>query len=151
MAKDVIPELRSHLLEQAAQPSGRLTPDAAWNAIVAMGSPDLLAHEFRREATAVESGRIGGGFLNALTPTYRAWLWRTAVVLVIVDILFLAGNTVVALLTPALAAASMLSGIVAQVWMAAGILIIYLALALVSNPQGLPLADIFRGFFERPD
>lgn len=151
VAKDVIPELRSHLIEQASQPTGRLTPDAAWNAVVAMGSPDLLAHEFRREATAAEAGRIGGGFLGVLTPVYRAWFWRIAVVLVIVDILFVAYATVVALLTPALAAGSMLSGIVAQVWVAAGIVIAYLALVLASNPQGLPLAEIFRGFIERPD
>lgn len=151
IAKDVIPELRSHLLEQASQPTGRLTPDAAWNAIVAMGSPELLAREFRRESEAGEVDRTGFGFLNVLRPAHRAWFWRIAVVLVIADILWVAYDIVNVFFAPLLAEYWILSAIVAQVWVGAGIAIAYLALVLASNPQGLPLAEIFRGFIERPD
>lgn len=157
IAKDVIPELRSHLLEQASQPSGRLTPDAAWNAVVAMGSPDLLAHEFHREATAAEAGRIGGGFLNALKPVYRAWFWRIALVMVIVDILVIAlkVSQMIAMapfspLEPYVASAIAVI-VELQVWVGAGIAIAYLALVLASNPQGVRLAELFRGLTERPD
>ena len=50
LAAEVIPELRSHLLEQASQPYGRLTTASAWDAVVEMGSPDIVAREVRRES-----------------------------------------------------------------------------------------------------
>jgi len=153
MARDVIPELRSHLLEQASQPKGRLTPDAAWNAVVAMGSPESLAHEFRREATAAETGRIGGGLLSVLKPVYRAWFWRIAVGFVISDVLLLATFAVVAITAwhPITITTVITSGIAWQVWFGAGISIVYLVFLLLSNPRGLPLGEILHSFFERPD
>ena len=58
LAAEVIPELRSHLLEQSSQPHGRLTTASAWEAVVEMGSPDIVAREFRRESEIEEENLV---------------------------------------------------------------------------------------------
>jgi len=151
LAGEVIPELRSHLLEQASQPKGRLTPAAAWEAVVAMGSPDMVAREFRRDSMVSDEQRLAAGFLDALQPQYQAWFWRAVVVLVVVDLLYVAFLATFAVASPHPVIELILAGVVAQIWVATGIGVTYLVLLLLSYPQGPPLADLLRRLFEQPE
>ncbi len=149
VAAEVIPELRSHLLEQASQPSGRLTTAAAWDAVVSMGSPDIVAREFRREKEQSDL-ETAQNFLDALTPQYRQYFWWTIIGIVIADLALIAYLVSVVLLNMSIVPIQfllpyILLGVVAQVWVVAGIIISYLVMLLLSHPSGPPITEILRG------
>ncbi len=152
VAAEVIPELRSHLMEQASQPSGQLTSAGAWDAVVAMGSPDIVAREFRRESETPDIDRAQS-FLEALTPRNRQIFWWVIVGIVIADLVLIAYIVSVVLFnistTPwPVFGPWILTGVVAQVWVFAGIAISYLVLLLLSHPEGAPLMELLRNIFE---
>jgi hypothetical protein len=151
VAAEVIPELRSHLMEQASQPSGELTSAAAWEAVVAMGSPDIVAREFRRESETHDIDRAQS-FLDALTPRYRQMFWWIIVGIVIADLVLIAYIISVVLInittTPwQFFGPWIMTGVVAQVWVFAGIAISYLVMLLLSHPEGAPLSELLRNIF----
>jgi len=152
VATEVIPELRSHLLEQASQPSGRLNPAAAWDAVVSMGSPDIVAREFRREKeqSDIETAQ---NFLDALTPQYRQYFWWTIIGIVIADLALIAYLVSLVLLSISTIPIQFLLpyfllGVVAQVWVFAGFIISYLVMLLLSHPSGPPITEILRGIMQ---
>ncbi len=152
VANEVIPELRSHLLEQASQPSGRLSTAAAWDAVVSMGSPDIVAREFRREKELSDLEKAQG-FIDALTPQYRKYFWWAIIGIVIADLAILAYLISVVLLNISIVPIILLLpyillGAVAQVWVFAGIIISYLVMLLLSHPSGPPLTEILRGIMQ---
>ena len=152
VADEVIPELRSHLLEQASEPSGRITTTAAWDAVVAMGSPDIVAREFRREKeqSDIEMAR---SFLDVLTPQYRQYFWWVIIGIVIADLVLIAYLVTVVLLNMSVVPITLLLpyillGVVAQVWVFAGFIISYLVMLGLSHPSGPPITEIIRGLIE---
>ncbi len=152
VAAEVIPELRSHLMEQASQPSGQLNSAGAWDAVVAMGSPDIVAREFRRESETHDIDRAQS-FLEALTPRNRQIFWWVIVGIVIADLVLIAYIVSVVLInittTPwQVFGPWILTGVVAQVWVFMGIAISYLVLLLLSHPEGAPLMELLRNIFE---
>jgi hypothetical protein len=155
VAAEVIPELRSHLLEQASQPSGRLTTAAAWDAVVSMGSPDIVAREFRREKEQSDIEKAHN-FLDALTPQYRQYFWWIIIGIVIADLALIAYLVSVVLLNMSVVPIIfllpyILLGVVAQVWVFAGIIISYLVMLLLSHPSGPPITEILRGIMQDYD
>ncbi len=152
VSTEVIPELRSHLLEKASQPSGRLTTAAAWDAVVSMGSPDIVAREFRREKEQSDIEKAQS-FLDALTPKHRQYFWWIIIGFVITDLALIAYLVTVVLLNlstvPIMALLPyILLGVVTQVWVFAGIIISYLVMLLLSHPSGPPLTEILRGIMQ---
>lgn len=151
LAAEVIPELRSHLMEQASQPSGRLTGRAAWDAVVSMGSPDIVAREFRRESEAQDAERFQS-FLLALTPQYRQWFWWIIIGIVIADLVVIAYVVSMSLLNVAAGWSVILPfimlGLTAQIWVFAGIAISYLVMLLLSHPEGAPLTELLRNIMQ---
>ncbi len=148
VAAEVIPELRSHLLEQASQPSGRLTTAAAWDAVVAMGSPDIVAREFRREKEESDIETVQN-FLDALTPQNRQYFWWTLIGIVIADLALIAYLASVVLLNLSndpwqFLLPYILLGVAAQIWVVAGIAIAYLVMLALSHPSGPPITEILR-------
>ncbi len=148
VAAEVIPELRSHLLEQASQPSGRLTTAAAWDAVVSMGSPDIVAREFRREKEESDIETVEN-FLDALTPQYRQYFWWSIIGIVIADLALIGFLVTVVLLNMSTVPIQFLLpyiivGVVAQVWVFVGILISYLVMLALSHPSGPPVTEIIR-------
>ncbi|MFX1577644.1 MAG: hypothetical protein ACFFCF_10795 [Promethearchaeota archaeon] len=155
VAAEVIPELRSHLLEQASQPSGHLTTAAAWDAVVSMGSPDIVAREFRREKEQSDIEKAHN-FLDALTPQYRQYFWWIIIGIVIADLALIAYLVSVVLLNMSVVPIIfllpyILLGVVAQVWVFAGIIISYLVMLLLSHPSGPPITEILRGIMQDYD
>ncbi len=152
VAAEVIPELRSHLLEQASQPSGHLTSAAAWDAIVSMGSPDIVAREFRREKEQHEIEQVQN-FLDALTPQFRQYFWWIIIGIVIADLALIAYLTSVVLINMSVTPITLLLpfillGVSAQVWVIAGIIISYLVMLVLSHPNGPPLAELIRSIMQ---
>ena len=148
VANEVIPELRSHLLEQASQPSGHLTTAAAWDAVVSMGSPDIVAREFRREKEESDIETVQS-FLDALTPQYRQYFWWAIIGIVIADLAITAYLVTVVLLNMStipiiFLLPYILVGVVAQVWAFVGIVISYLIMLALSHPSGPPVTEIIR-------
>jgi hypothetical protein len=152
VAAEVIPELRSHLLEQASQPNGRLTTAAAWDAVVSMGSPDIVAREFRREKEQSDL-ETAQNFLDALTPQYRQYFWWIIIGIVIADLALIAYLVSVVLISMSSLPIQFLLGyiilgVVAQVWVFAGLIISYLVMLLFSHPSGPPITEILRGIMQ---
>ncbi|MFX0169748.1 MAG: hypothetical protein ACFE89_10385 [Candidatus Hodarchaeota archaeon] len=152
VASEVIPELRSHLLEQASEPSGRLNSTAAWEAVVAMGSPDIVAREFRRDKETTDIEKLQN-FLDALAPPYRTWFWWIVIGIIIVDLALIAYIVSVVLLNMAvvpipLLLPHVLMGVTAQVWVFAGIVIAYLIMLAFSHPHGPPIMEILRDLMQ---
>ncbi|MFX1582144.1 MAG: hypothetical protein ACFFCJ_07960 [Promethearchaeota archaeon] len=143
VATEVIPELRSHLLEQASQPSGRLTTAAAWDAVVSMGSPDIVAREFRREKEETDIETVQN-FLDALTPQYRQYFWWSIIGIVIADLALIGFLVTVVLLNIYLLFPYIIVGVVTQIWVFVGILISYLIMLALSHPSGPPITEIIR-------
>jgi hypothetical protein len=148
VADEVIPELRSHLLEQASQPSGRLNTAAAWDAVVSMGSPDIVAREFRREKEESDIETVQN-FLDALTPQYRQYFWWAIIGIVIADLALTGFLVTIVLLNMStipiiFLLPYILIGVVAQVWVFVGIVISYLIMLALSHPSGPPVTEIIR-------
>jgi hypothetical protein len=148
VADEVIPELRSHLLEQASEPSGRLTTAAAWDAVVSMGSPDIVAREFRREKEESDIETVQN-FLDALTPQYRQYFWWAIIAIVIADLALTGYLVTVVLLNMStipiiFLLPYILVGVVSQVWVFVGIVISYLIMLALSHPTGPPVTEIIR-------
>ncbi len=159
LAAEVIPELRSHLLELSSQPHGRLTTASAWEAVVEMGSPDIVAREFRRESEIEEEPRLAGGFLNALKPQHQTWFWRIVIGLVIVDlalISIIASMVIPQILFPGpmtftILRDSITLAIVAQTLVFGSIGISYFALLYASYPSGTEMGTVLRSLFDSHD
>ncbi|MFW9831480.1 MAG: hypothetical protein ACFFD8_06870, partial [Candidatus Thorarchaeota archaeon] len=152
VATEVIPELRSHLLEQASQPMGQLTSAAAWDAVVSMGSPDIVAREFRREKEQHDIEKVQN-FMDALIPRYRQYFWWIIIGIVIADLALLAYLVSVVLLNLSVLPITMLLpyillGVAAQVWVFAGIIISYLVMLVLSHPNGPPLTELLRSIMQ---
>lgn len=152
VATEVIPELRSHLLEKASQPSGQLTTAAAWDAVVSMGSPDIVAREFRREKEQHDIETVQN-FMDALTPQYRQYFWWIVIGIVIADLALLAYLVSVILLNMSIVPITLLLpyillGVAAQVWVFAGIIISYLVMLVLSHPDGPPLTELLRSVMQ---
>lgn len=158
VAEDVIPELRSHLLEQASQPTGELTSTSAWDAVVKMGSPDLLAHEFQTESETGVAKKTPLGFMASLTTENRTLLWRIIPLIVFADLVAIALLTTFTL-TGSIAILDYIGAMVGvQIWILMGIGITYFVLLYFSYPSGTSLEvimhdmmDNFRNLFERKE
>jgi hypothetical protein len=125
---------------------------AAWDAVVAMGSPDIVAREFRREKeqSDIEMAR---SFLDVLTPQYRQYFWWVIIGIVIADLALIAYLVTVVLLNMSVVPITLLLpyillGVVAQVWVFAGFIISYLVMLGLSHPSGPPITEIIRGLME---
>ncbi len=159
LAAEVIPELRSHLLEQSSQPYGRLTTASAWDAVVEMGSPDIVAREFRRESEIEEEPRLAGGFLNALKPKYQTWFWRIVIGLVILDLALI--SIVASVIIPQILFPNpmmftilrdyMTLAIVGQALVFGSVAISYFALLYASYPSGTVMGEVLRSLFDSHD
>jgi hypothetical protein len=152
VAAEVIPELRSHLFEQASEPSGHLTSAAAWDAIVAMGSPDIVAREFRRDKDLADLEQLQN-FLDALVPPYRTWFWWSIIGIIIADLAVIGILTSIVLLNLAVVPIPLLFpyillGLAAQVWVVAGVIISYLIMLTLSHPHGPPITEILRDLMQ---
>ena len=152
VAAEVIPELRSHLFEQASEPSGHLTSAAAWDAIVAMGSPDIVAREFRRDKDLADLDQLQN-FLDALVPPYRNWFWLSIIGIIIADLAVIGILTSIVLLNLAVVPINLLLpfillGLAAQVWVVAGVIISYLIMLTLSHPHGPPITEILRDLMQ---
>lgn len=158
VAEDVIPELRSHLLEQASQPTGELTSTSAWDAVVKMGSPDLLAHEFQTESETGAAKKTPLGFMASLTTENRTLFWRIIPLIVFADLVAIALLTTFTL-TGSIAILDYIGAMVGvQIWILMGIGITYFMLLYFSYPSGTSLEvimhdmmDNFRNLFERKE
>ncbi|MFX1486576.1 MAG: hypothetical protein ACFFBS_05725 [Promethearchaeota archaeon] len=158
VAEDIIPELRSHLLEQASQPTGELTSASAWDAVVKMGSPDLLAHEFQTESEKGITRKASLGFMASLTTENRTLFWRIIPLIVFADLVAIALLTTFTL-TGSIAVLDYIGAMVGvQIWILMGIGITYFVLLYFSYPSGTSLEaiihdmiDNFRNFFERKE
>ncbi|MFX1476052.1 MAG: hypothetical protein ACFFCO_11335 [Promethearchaeota archaeon] len=163
LAGEVIPELRSHLLEQSSQPYGRITTASAWNAVVEMGSPDIVAREFRRESEIEEEPRLAGGFINALKPMYQTWFWRIVIGLIIADVALVsivASVVIPQILFPnpmtfTILRDSMTIAISGQALVFGLVGIAYFSLLYASYPSGVEMGEVLRSLFdsldEKPD
>ncbi len=153
VAQEVISELRSHLLEQASQPKGVITTASAWEAVVSMGSPDLVAKEFRRDSGYGDFPELPASFIDALQPLYRIWFWRIVVLLVILDVVLIAYVISLAILDASMGfilfSRIIMLGILGQVWVFAGIGITYMILLLLSHPEGFPIREFLHQIFEQ--
>ncbi|MDO8056768.1 MAG: hypothetical protein Q6361_07900, partial [Candidatus Hermodarchaeota archaeon] len=152
IATEVIPELRSHLFEQASEPSGQLTSAAAWDAVVAMGSPDIVAREFRRDKDLADLEPFQN-FLDALVPPYRTWFWWSVIGIIIADLVVIGILTSIVLLNLAVVPIPLLLpyvllGLSAQVWVVAGVIISYLIMLTLSHPHGPPLTELLRDLMQ---
>jgi MFS family permease len=157
-ADEIISEIKSHLIEKATQTTGQITTKSAWDAIVSMGNPELLAREFRIESKTEEEGEKPKGFIESLQPKYRNLFWRIFIILISVDLVTLAvlASLTIATLIPILNFVSALIGI--QVIIFINIGIVYFILLYLSYPEGTPIevifqkiGDNFRNFFEEKD
>ncbi|MFX1352037.1 MAG: hypothetical protein ACFFA1_07450 [Promethearchaeota archaeon] len=158
VAEDVIPELRSHLLEQGSHPTGELTSASAWDAVVKMGSPDMLAHEFQTESDKGITKKAPLGFMASLTTENRTLFWRIVPLIVFADLVAIALLTTFTL-TGSIAILDYIGAMVGvQIWILMGIGITYFVLLYFSYPSGTSLEviihdmmDNFRNFFERKE
>jgi len=158
VAEDVIPELRSHLLEQASQPTGELTSASAWDAVVKMGSPDLLAHEFQTESEKGIAKKTPLGFMASLTTENRTLFRRIMPLIVFSDLVAIALLTTFTL-TGSITILNYIGSVVGvQIWILMGIGITYFVLLYFSYPSGTnfevimhDMMDNFRNFFERKE
>ncbi|MFX0078973.1 MAG: hypothetical protein ACFE8O_06980 [Candidatus Hermodarchaeota archaeon] len=142
VANEMIPELWSHLLEQATQSSGHLTVGSAWEAVVSMGSPDIVAREFRREK---EERRITEvrSFLDVLTPQYRKYFGYSIIGIVIIDLVLIIFLSLITLLNLSQFGFVIMLGLVAQIIVVTGIAVSYIVFAALSRPSGFSLTEIF--------
>jgi hypothetical protein len=113
-----------------------------------MGSPDIVAREFRREKEEGDIEKVQN-FLDALTPQYRKYFWWTIIGIVIADLALIAYVASVVLLNLSIVPWQfllpyILLGVVAQIWVVAGIAISYLVMLVLSHPSGPPISEILR-------